>query len=122
FLREYFSISGITHMWAAQNYQSADNLPYIGTSMLEKRTWIATGFGADGLVYGTVAAKAISDAIGGSESAWSHTFDPKRFTPVASAKKLTKENIAVSKHLVKDYLFYGQAKELAEVPPGEGRT
>lgn len=122
FIRSYFDTEHIDYLWAAQNYQPADLLPYIGTSMLEKHTWFATGFAADGLVWGTLAARAISDAILGVHNDYMDLFDPQRFTPLASAKNLAKESIAVSGYMLKDHLFYGQEKALAQVGAGEGKT
>lgn len=122
FIRTRFPTASIDYVWAAQNYQSADHLPYIGTSPTEQRTWMATGFAADGLVWGTIAGKAIADGIQGKESRYLDLFNPQRFTPVASAKNFLKENAAVSRHLLKDYLFYGQTESLAGIAAGEGKT
>lgn len=122
YLRANFEVDSIEYTWAAQNYKPVDNLPYIGTSPMEKHTYIATGFAADGLVYGTLAGMIISDAILGKENQWAKIYDPKRFTPVASAPNFIKESVDVATHLVKDYLFYGDVKELQEVKSGEGKT
>jgi hypothetical protein len=122
YLRAHFEVEEIQFVWAAQNYKPADNLPYIGTSPLEKNTYVATGFSADGLVYGTLSGMIISDAILGKENLWGGIYDPKRFTPIASAFKFAKENLTVAGHLLKDYLFYGEADELKDIKAGEGKT
>ena len=122
YLTERFDVDHIVYKWAAQNYKPADALPYIGTSITQGHTYIATGFAADGLTWGTLAGMIISDAIVGKENQWARFFDPKRFTPVASAPKFIKENIDVAVHLVKDYLFYDQKTELKDLKPGEGKT
>ncbi len=122
YLEKHFSIESIEFVWAAQNYEPADNLPYIGTSPAEKNVYIATGFAADGLVYGTLAGMILRDLILEKENQWAKIYDPKRFTPVASAKKFIKDNIDVAKHLIKDHLIYGEIKELKELNPGEGKT
>ncbi|WP_017732938.1 FAD-dependent oxidoreductase [Nafulsella turpanensis] len=121
YLRKHFEVDKIEYTWAAQNYQPADGLAYIGTSPLENHTYIATGFAADGLVYGTLAGMIISDAIVGKENKWAKLYDPKRFTPVASAKKWLEENMHVAKHLVKDYLFKGDEKGFEGIASGEGK-
>lgn len=74
------------------------------------------------MVWGTVASMVLSDTIQGKENKWARTFDPKRFTPVASSKKFVKENMHVAKHLVKDYLFYDKETQLKDLKPGEGKT
>lgn len=122
YLHRHFEVEAIEYIWAAQNYKPADNLPYIGTSPMESNTYIATGFSADGLTYGTLAGMIISDSILERENPWGKIYDPKRFTPVASAVKLAKENLSVAGHLLKDYLFYGEADEIREIKKGEGKT
>lgn len=121
YLRAHFEVDKIEYSWAAQNYKPADYLPYIGTSPLEKNIYIATGFAADGLVYGTLAAIIISDGIMEKENPWAEMYDPKRFTPAASAKRFTKENVDVATHLVKDYLFKDYEQELKGIKAGEGK-
>lgn len=122
YLRQYFDVESIDYTWAAQNYRPADNMPYIGTSITQRNVYIATGFAADGLVYGTLAAMIISDTILERKNEWAALYDPKRFTPIASARKLLEENFHVAKHLLKDHIFYGEVKELKEIKPGEGKT
>lgn len=122
YLARYFDIEKVEYRWAAQNYKPADNLPYVGTSPMQDNVYIATGFAADGLVYGTLAGMIISDQILGIANDLARIYDPKRFTPAASASKFMKENISVGAHLLKDYLFYGTAKDLGEIKPGEGKT
>lgn len=120
YVRSVFEVDEVSWFWAAQNYSPADELPYIGTSPLQHHVFIATGFSADGLIYGTAAALIIADLILGRQNLWAKTFDPKRFTPVASFEKILKENIGVATHLVKDYLK-GAEKELTGLRPGESR-
>lgn len=121
YLEAHFEVEQVEYTWAAQNYKAADRIPFIGTSPMEKNTYIATGFAADGLAYGTLAAMIISDAIQGKENAWARLYDPKRFTPAASADRLVKEGLDVATQLVKDYLFKGTEKELEEVKTGQGK-
>lgn len=122
YLKSHFDVDKIEYSWAAQNYKPADHLPYIGTSPMEKNIFIATGFAADGLVYGTLAAMIISAEILGEDNKWSELYDPKRFTPLASAPQFIKENVDVVKHLLKDYLSYGEVDSIKEIKPGEGKT
>jgi len=122
YLYEHFDVDRIVYRWAAQNYKSADGLPYIGTSPLQLNTFIATGFKADGLVYGTLAAMIITETILGKESDWSELYNPKRFTPLATAGQFVKENVNVVTHLLKDYWFYGEVDRLQQIKTGEGKT
>lgn len=122
YLRRNFQVESIVYRWAAQNYKSGDGLPYIGMSALERNTYIATGFKADGLVYGTLAAMLISDAILGKEHPWLKLYSPTRFTPIASAKQFAKESFTVANHLLKDYLWYGEVDSLKQIEKGQGKT
>lgn len=122
FLRGRFDIEDFRFAWAAQNYRSADLLPYIGTSMLGRKVHIATGFAADGLTWGALAGEMLADFVQGRDNRWARLFDPKRMTVTASAKNLAKENLSVASHLLKDYLHYKQVDALGDVLPGEGRT
>ncbi len=121
FLRRYFDVEKVEYLWAAQNYKPADDIPYIGTSPLQNNVYIATGFAADGLVWGVAAARIISDLITGAENKLATVFNPKRFTPSASFQRFKSENVHVAKHLLKDYLLKSGEKELHEVKSGEGK-
>lgn len=123
-LREYararFDAQDFVHAWSAQQYQSADRLPYIGRSA-HANVLIATGFGADGLTWGTVAAGVIADLVAGRDTDASQRFNPRRFTPVKSAKGWLSENATVMKHLVGDRLTAADLEKLSQVRPDEGR-
>ena len=108
-----------SHRWSAQQFSPADGLPYIGRSAHDN-VFIATGFGADGLTWGTVAARLLAELIEGGESDATRLLTPRRFTPVKSAEVWARENAAVIKHLTVDYLkkAEGAAEDL---PAGEGR-
>jgi glycine/D-amino acid oxidase-like deaminating enzyme/nitrite reductase/ring-hydroxylating ferredoxin subunit len=121
FIRSVFDVEEVSYLWAAQSYVPADSLPYIGTSPLEKNVFIATGFSADGLTWGTAAAMIISDLITGEPNPWAEVFNPRRLTIAASAKNAIKENLDVIGHLVKDYIFTGKEKKLTYVKRGSGK-
>ncbi|HEY1024619.1 MAG TPA: FAD-dependent oxidoreductase [Sphingobacteriaceae bacterium] len=120
FLRKRFDVASVLYKWSAQQYKSADTLPYIGTSFAESKTYIATGFAADGLTYGTLAAMIITDEILGNHNKWSKTYDASRITPLASAKKFVKENVNVAYELVKDWLSK-DVEKFSDVRPYSGK-
>lgn len=120
YIRSVFEVGEVKYLWAAQMYSPADYLPYIGTSPMQNNVYIATGFSADGLIWGTVASMIISDLILWRGNKLAKTFDPKRFTPIASAENTLKENIDVVTHLVKDYIK-GTEKEFTGIQTGEGK-
>src|SRR5699024_2557940 len=116
-----FDVERFEHHWSAQQYRSADALPYIGRSGHDN-TYVGTGYAADGLVWGTVAASIISGLILDQEI---HGADdllrPARFTPVKSAKVWLAQNTKVAEELVKDRLSPVQLNLVELVALGEGK-
>lgn len=123
FGRQNFPVGEFTHAWSAQQYTSADGLPYIGRSAHDN-VLIATGMGADGLVWGTVAAAVIERLVrGDDDDELSELLSPRRFTPVKSAKSFAAENATVAGHMVGDRVDALRSDEdLADVPLGGGRV
>src|SRR5690606_22042970 len=108
--------------WSAQQYTSADGLPYIGRSAHDN-VLIATGMGADGLTWGTAAGAVIERLVKDDEDALTRLLAPRRFTPVKSAKSFVAENATATKHMVGDRVEALRSDEgLADVPLGGGRV
>ncbi|MHB1353827.1 MAG: FAD-dependent oxidoreductase [Thiobacillus sp.] len=105
--------------WSAQAYHSPDLLPYIGHSALHD-VYIATGFGADGLTYGTLAAQILCDTIVGKDNRWADLYHAGRFAPLKSAKQTLAEQTAVLKGLIGDRLAVPDYTEASSIPPGSG--
>lgn len=109
-------IKEVTHQWGGQHYRPADYLPFIGQSAHENQ-FVATGFSTDGLVYGTLSALILAEALQDNAHPAASLFNPKRITPMKSAKKFLKENLNVLKQYASDYLRQEKAHELSA---GEG--
>jgi glycine/D-amino acid oxidase-like deaminating enzyme/nitrite reductase/ring-hydroxylating ferredoxin subunit len=121
YAREHFSVDEFSHRWSAQQYRSADRLPYIGRSGHDN-LYVATGYAADGLVWGEVAAGIVSGLVRGQETAQSRLFDPKRFTPVKSAKSWAALTAKVARHLTIDHFNLDRLEDLDLVAAGEGKV
>jgi glycine/D-amino acid oxidase-like deaminating enzyme/nitrite reductase/ring-hydroxylating ferredoxin subunit len=121
FLRQRFDVASVEYKWAAQQYRAADKLPYIGKISGKSKVFIATGFAADGLTWGTLAAMIISDNIQGLDNPWAETFDAGRTSMIASAKEFVKENINVIGQYLKDLPGLEDVKEFIDIAKGEGR-
>ncbi|HJW56748.1 MAG TPA: FAD-dependent oxidoreductase [Burkholderiaceae bacterium] len=119
-LHTRFNADAPVLQWSAQQYRSADGLPYIGSSAGPSRLYLASGFGADGLTYGTLAGMIITDEICGRENRFAELYSPRRFTPMKSAKNFFRENLNVAGHYIKDYTQSPALKSIANVAPGEG--
>ncbi|WP_292931909.1 FAD-dependent oxidoreductase [Noviherbaspirillum sp.] len=120
-LQARFDIDGAEFRWSAQQYRPADGLPYIGQAIGSDRLLIASGFSADGLTYGTMAAMMLADAIASKTNPWRELYTPRRFTPLKSAGAFLKENLNVAGYYVKDYMTSAAVTRFTDVPRGEGR-
>ncbi|MGJ0482947.1 MAG: FAD-dependent oxidoreductase [Methylomicrobium sp.] len=122
YIRTRFDVKSVDYQWSAQNYKSADGLPYMGVINDKTGVYIATGFATDGLTYGTLAAMIISDLILGNKNPWSLLYDPRRHNPLKSAGRVIKESAHVLMHYMSDLPYLAEAKSVAGILPGEGKT
>jgi glycine/D-amino acid oxidase-like deaminating enzyme/nitrite reductase/ring-hydroxylating ferredoxin subunit len=122
YLYKNYDVEKIAYRWSAQHYKSADYVPYIGKSPGgSENSYIATGFFADGLVYGTIAGVIIPDHISGTENAWNKIYDASRFTPLKSAAETIKENVNEVMQYLKDVPWNVDAEKFSEVKNGQGK-
>ncbi|HSV19167.1 MAG TPA: FAD-dependent oxidoreductase [Casimicrobiaceae bacterium] len=120
FARERFGVTPIEYRWSAQNYRSADGLPFIGRSAQSDHVLVATGFAADGLTYAGVAAPLLADVITRRDNALADRLDPQRRPALAAAKTIGAEAAHMIAGLAHDLpgLDRGDMPSLAR---GEGR-
>lgn len=122
FLRDHFSVAEVAYKWSAQHYQAADDVPYIGlANRFSKHTYMATGYFADGLVYGTLAGIIISDLISEKNNPLENIYRSTRFKPIASAGFLAKEDTNLFLQYLKDYPLFG-SHQYEDVKVGEGKV
>lgn len=109
------------YRWSAQDYTSADGIPYIGriTSGTD-RVWVATGYGKWGMSNGTAAGMILSDLILGRPNEWAEAFDSTRLAPKQSAKSLLSANLDVAKRFIGDRMAKLRAPGASELAPGTG--
>jgi Rieske Fe-S protein len=81
---------------------------------------IATGFAADGLTYGTLAARLLADQLTSRDNPYSELYSARRITPVKSAPRVIEENVLVLKSFMQDYVTDRKAGRLEQVQPGSG--
>jgi glycine/D-amino acid oxidase-like deaminating enzyme len=88
---EHFGTSVVTHRWATHDLTTSDHVPFIGNlGPRARRRWVASGFAKWGMTNGYVAARIISERIGGSSVAWAATFDSTRV-----ASTLTRDLLSI---------------------------
>ena len=114
-IEKQFGAGEVSHRWSAQNYRSADGLPYIGRDF--SGCLIATGFSTDGLVWGTVAAQIMAEQLMGRSPEFGELCKPGRFSPVRGGKAMLDEVGTMTMSLVKDYLTHRQGEQLSALAP-----
>lgn len=123
FLKRHFPVLDVAYRWSAQHYTAADDVPYIGLAHRSaKNIYMATGYFADGLVYGVIGGIVLSELIQGKESPLSKIYNANRFTPLASAPSLTKENLNVFLQYLKDFPKFSSEKDYQSIKAGEGKV
>lgn len=121
FLTTYFPKADITYHWSAQHFKSADLLPFIGyASRRNKNILMATGYFADGLVYGTLAGLVMGDLILGIDNPCASTFQSTRLTPISSPL-FVKENANVFMQYLKDQPMM-PLKNFEDIKAGEAKV
>ncbi len=121
YARVHFNVRDVAYRWSAQVYEPVDAAPYIGKNPGSEHVYVATGYGGNGMTYGTIAAHLLADLLLEHANRWSEVYDPARFKPLASAGDFIKENINVAEHLVADRFAAPDANTLSEVSAGQGK-
>lgn len=123
YVREYFDVGAAAYSWSSQYYESVDGMPYIGKLPGSKgNIYAATGFRGNGMIFGTISSKVISDLIMGNNSKYAELFDPGRIKPMAGFASFIKENVSSAADFVKDKLFKEKINSLAELNDGEAKV
>src|SRR2546423_11183483 len=100
---ERFGMDDVTHRWSAQDYVSADGMPYVGLLTPKSHgVWVATGYAKWGMTNGAAAARIVADRIVGLANPWAEAFDSTRHEVIASARAFVTENLNVAKRFVGD--------------------
>lgn len=121
FAREHFDVASVAGRWAAMDYTSVDDVPYIGRlPFAEGRVLLATGYRKWGLAHAGAAAEIFDDLMAGRDNDWLRLYDANRMDVLPSARKFLQANAHVAKHFVKDRLNELDAPEPGSLGPGEG--
>lgn len=117
--RQHFPGAERTHAWSAQDYRSANFVPFVGTLPRGGGgIFLATGYNKWGLTNGTAAALALSAEILGGSLPWAATLG-RRITTPADLLTGLKDGASVGAHLASGW---GRAElgALPEDDPAEG--
>lgn len=123
YVREHFDVDKVVYSWSSQYYEPVDGLPYIGVLPGSAgRVFTATGFRGNGMMFGSLSSKIITDLIVTGNSSYEKLFSPSRIKPVAGFSDFVKEQLLVAGDFIKDKLFSDKIASLAEVEPGTARV
>ncbi|GAA4456706.1 FAD-dependent oxidoreductase [Rurimicrobium arvi] len=122
YVRSYFDIAEVSFKWSSQYYESVDGLPFIGHMPGKgKNVFVATAFGGNGMIYGTLSASIISDLIVNGSSRFEHLFHPSRIKPAAAFHNFVKENADVVKEFVSGKFSSEHIDAFVDVAAGEAK-
>lgn len=123
YVRQYYQVDSVAFKWSSQYYIPADGLPYIGQIATSgDSTYIATGFNGNGMMFGTLSARIISDQILGIENPYTKLYSPSRIKPVAGFTDFVRENADVAWHFIADRFGAEAINALSELNREEGKV
>ncbi len=117
-----FEVPPPSFRWSAQVREPVDGLPFIGRNSASEHVYVATGFSGNGTTFGTIAAMIVTDLVIGRKNAWAELYSATRVPRIGAAPAYVHENVDFPIHLLTDRLAPPEAKSLAEIRPGEGKT
>ena len=120
--KERFPVAQPAFRWSAQVEEPVDGLPYIGRNSASDNVYVATGFSGNGITFGTLAARIVTDLVIGRASPWAELYAATRIKPLAAAAEFTSENVDFPMHFFSDRLRPVEAKTPEDIAPGEGKT
>ncbi len=109
----------LSHRWSGQVIETPDGLPYIGR--MADHQYAATGFGGNGMTFGTLGAIMIADAIQGRKNPWADLFDPDRAAIRHGLWDYIKENIDYPYYMMRGSAAPGERRSLRSLKPGQGK-
>jgi glycine/D-amino acid oxidase-like deaminating enzyme/nitrite reductase/ring-hydroxylating ferredoxin subunit len=109
----------VDHRWSGQVIETPDGLPYIGETA--QAQFIATGFGGNGITFGTLGAVMAVDAVLARRNPWQELFSPDRKKVRGSLLAYLDENKDYPYYLVRDRLARGRPASVRAVRREEGK-
>ena len=122
YLRKQYAIDEVAFKWSSQYFEPADGLPYIGhLPGNPSNVWVATGFGGNGMIYGTLTSCILTDLICKGESAYAQLFSPSRFKPVAGFSNIIKEGADAAAMLIGNKFAFEKIEGAVELACNEAK-
>ncbi|RYY37233.1 MAG: FAD-dependent oxidoreductase [Sphingobacteriaceae bacterium] len=121
YVRGIYNVDEVAYKWSSQYYTPTDGLPYIGKLPLGgNEVYIATGYNGNGMMFGTLAGRILSDMICGEQNQYEKLFSPSRIKPVAGFTEFVKENATVAWDFVAGRFSSKDIESLNELKNGDG--
>ncbi|RVU03192.1 FAD-dependent oxidoreductase [Mucilaginibacter limnophilus] len=121
YVRGIYNVYEVAYKWSSQYYEPADGLPYIGKMPLGGNdVFMATGYSGNGIIFGSLSARIITDLICGIENPYEKLFSPSRIKPVAGFTEFVKENADVAWKFIADRFSSEDIDSLNELKAGDG--
>lgn len=121
YVRRHYEVDEVKYRWSEEFYYPVDGVPLVGKSPMANHTHIATGYAAEGLTFGTLAAQVLCDSLLGVENKLLDVLSPSRFAALSSPGQFIGENVRNAAKFVSGRFRFAEADEIAAVKPGEGK-
>lgn len=109
-----------THWWAAQDYRSANRVPFVGWLPRGRgRVYLATGYDKWGMTNAIASALSLTADLTGETLEWARVLHHRVTRPVDIASGLAM-NAGVGKAAISEWASAQTAKELGDEPVPEG--
>ncbi len=115
----FLPTSVIMECWSGQVVETHDGLPFIGK--LLDHQYIATGFGGNGMTFGSLSGLMIAQEIVGEINPWRDLLSPHRKRRLLGGWHYLRENLDYPFYMAKDrFAHHEQPISLEEIRPGNG--
>lgn len=110
----------VDRRWSGQVIETPDGIPFIGETA--DRQFVATGFGGNGMTFGTLGAMMSVDAFLKRQNPWAKLFDVHRKHAIVGTGKYLRENRDYPVYMVKNWLHKAERTTLASLKRNEGKV
>ena len=117
--RRFMPKAVVDHRWSGQVIETSDGLPLIGETA--ENQFVATGFGGNGLTFGTIGAMMAVDAVTHRKNPWQELFDVHRRKFIGGAWTYVRENKDYPYYMLRDWLSAAAGDSTAVVGRNEGK-
>jgi glycine/D-amino acid oxidase-like deaminating enzyme/nitrite reductase/ring-hydroxylating ferredoxin subunit len=118
-LRVLLPNAQVVNRWSGQVIETPDGLPYIGR--MTNHQFAATGFGGNGLTFGTVGGMMCADLVLHKPNPWAELYEPGRTALGRSLWDYLKENFDYPYYMIRDRFAGPDGKSLRTVKRGQGK-